>query len=178
MDPSTTTQSPPRARRWLHAGFALVCVGFTIWVVVRWIGFRDLYAQQTEGWHVGSTKMLEVTLVRDDKKNLACASNRHFGRIHCAFDASGRPWGPGPEQDVHALQPYNTVGHELFLASGVWFSRALRGELPATRFTVVCNYHIKGVLKDVSLRWSPADPFEPVGQSLAVGTLTDCVMPE
>jgi hypothetical protein len=149
------------------------------WLVVfAWIGFRDHYAQQTDGWHVGSTKMLEVTLVREDEKNLACASDRSFAGIHCAFDGNGRPRGPGPEQDSNALQPFYTIGNELFLGSGLWFSRGLRGELPARRFTVVCNYHIKGVLKDVSLRWSTTGPFEPVGLSLAVGTLTDCMMPK
>jgi hypothetical protein len=54
----------------------------------------------------------------------------------------------------------------------------LRRELPAERFTVVCNYHVVGVLKAVSLRWSPTGNFSPVDQSVAVGNLTDCTIPQ
>ncbi len=54
----------------------------------------------------------------------------------------------------------------------------MRGPLPAERFTVVCNYDIVGVIKSVSLRFSPNDKFDPAKQSLPVGILTDCVIPQ
>jgi len=122
--------------------------------------------------------MVEVTLIRDDKKNLSCASDRSFEQIHCGFYGNSQPWGPGPDQDSNTLQPFNTVKNELFLAAGLWAAPILRGELPSSRFTVVCNYHIQGVLKNVSLRWSSTGNFSPVDQSVTVGKLTDCVIPQ
>lgn len=176
--PARTPAPPPPPHLLLYTVFGFLCIAVALWLVFSWSGYKDRYSQQTEGWHLGGTKMIEVTLIRDDKKNLACASDRSFEGIHCAFHANQVPWGPGPEHDMTTLQPFNTVKNELFLASGLWFAPVLQGELPATRFTVVCNYHVKGVLKNVSLRWSPTGNFAPVDQSVAVGTLSDCVIPQ
>jgi hypothetical protein len=66
----------------------------------------------------------------------------------------------------------------MLLAAGLWDSPGLRGSLPTERFTVMCNYDIVGVLKTVSLRWNPNDKFDPAKQSLPVGVLTDCVIPQ
>ena len=169
---------PPPPRLLLYTVFGFLCMGVLLWLLFSWSGYKDRYSQQTEGWHLGSIKMIEVTLIRDDKKNLACSSDRSFDGIHCGYYANSQPWGPGPENDVNALQPFNTVKNELFLASGLWFAPVLQGELPTSRFTVVCNYHVKGVLKNVSLRWSPTGTFGPVDQSVVVGPLTDCVIPQ
>ncbi len=162
----------------LYTVFGFLCMGIALWLVFSWSGYKDRYSQQTEGWRLGSTRMIEVTLIREDKKNLACASDRSFDQIHCGFRANNQPWGPGPEQDGNTLQPYNTIKNELFLAAGLWTAPVLQGELPTSRFTVVCNYHIKGVLKNVSLRWSATGSFSPVDQSVTVGSLTDCVIPQ
>jgi hypothetical protein len=169
---------PPPPNLLLYTILGFFCIGVSLWLVFSWTGYKNRYSQQVEGWHLGATKMIEVTLIREDKQNLACASDKSFEGIHCAFHANQQPWGPGPETDGHALQPYNTVKNELFLGAGLWVSPVLRGELPGSRFTVVCNYHVKGVLKSVSLRWSPTGSFGPVDQSVPVGTLTDCVIPQ
>lgn len=161
----------------LYTVFALLCGGVGLWLVLAWAGYKEKYSQQTEGWRLGSTKMLEITLIRDDKKNLACASDRSFGDIRCGHTRDGKPIGPKPEDDPHILQPFNTVKNELFLAAGLWQAPILR-ELPTERFTVVCNYHVVGVLKAVALRWSPTGNFSPVDQSVAVGTVSDCVIPQ
>jgi hypothetical protein len=76
------------------------------------------------------------------------------------------------------LQPFNTVKNELFLAAGLWQAPILHEPLPAERFTVVCNYRVLGVLRAVSLRWSLTGNFGPVDQSVAVGTLSDCTIPQ
>ena len=162
----------------LYTVFGFLCIAIALWLVFSWSGYKNRYSQQNEGWHLGGTKMIEVTLIGEDKKNLACASDREFEGIHCAFHSSGQPWGPGPEHDSNTLQPFNTIKNELFLASGMWFASPLRSELPTSRFTVVCNYHVKGVLKNVSLRWSANASFSPVDQSVAIGDLTDCVIPQ
>ncbi len=167
---------PPRSLL-LYTVFGFLCIGIALWLVLAWAGYKEKYSQQTEGWHLGSTKMIEVTLVREDKKNLACASDKSFGPVHCGYHANSHPWA-SPETDPNVLQPFNTVKNELFLAAGLWESPILQGSLPTQRFTVVCNYHVVGVLRTVSLRWSATGNFSPVDQSVAVGNLTDCVIPQ
>jgi hypothetical protein len=162
----------------LYTVFGFLCIGVALWLVLAWAGYKEKYTQQTEGWHLGSTKMIEVTLIRDDKKNLACASEKSFGTIRCGYHSNGQSWGTSVETDANVLQPFNTVKNELFLAAGLWQSPVLQHELPTERFTVVCNYHVVGVLKAVSLRWSPTGSFSPVEQSVAVGNLTDCTIPQ
>ncbi len=170
--------APPPRNLLLYTVFTLLCIAITLWLIFAWSGYRDKYAQKTEGWHLGETKMIEITLVREDKHNLACASDRVIGGVHCGFRANTRPFGTALEQNPRILQPYNTVRNELFLGAGLWQSPALQGPLPATRFTVVCNYHVAGVLRDVSLRWSKTGSFAPVDQSEAVGTLADSLIPQ
>jgi hypothetical protein len=162
----------------LYTVFSLLCIGIALWLVLAWSGYKEKYSQQTEGWRLGSTRMLEITLIREDKKNLACASDKVFEGVHCGFHHDGTPWGTKPDEDPNVLQPFNTVKNELFLAAGLWQAPILQGELPKDRFTVVCNYKVTGVLKAVSLRWSPTGNFNPVDQSVAVGSLSDCVIPQ
>jgi hypothetical protein len=162
----------------LYTVFTLLCTGIALWLVFASAGYKNKYSQKTEGWQLGSTRMIEITLIREDKKNLACASEKFFGAIHCGYRLGGLPFGPMPENDPHILQPFNTVKNELFLAAGLWQAPILQGTLPAERFTVVCNYHILGVLKAVSLRWSPTASFNPADQSVTVGTVSDCVIPQ
>jgi hypothetical protein len=171
-------REPLPSRVILNTVFGLLCIGVALWLVLAWAGYKEKYTQQTEGWRLGSTRMLEVTLIREDKKNLACASDRTFGEIRCGYARDGKPNGPKPDEDAHILQPFNTVKNELFLAAGLWQAPVLKEPLPADRFTVVCNYHVVGVLKAVALRWSPTGNFNPVDQSVAVGTLSDCVIPQ
>jgi hypothetical protein len=176
--PSDDQREPLPSRVLLNTVFGLLVIGVALWLVLAWSGYKEKYSQQTEGWRLGSTKMLEITLIRDDKKNLACASDRRFGEIHCGYTRAGKPNGPQPADDPHILQPYNTVKNELFLAAGLWQAPVLKEPLPTERFTVVCNYHVVGVLKAVALRWSPTGSFNPVDQSVAVGSLSDCVIPQ
>ena len=75
------------------------------------------------------------------------------------------------------LQPYNTVGNELLLGASLWTSSDLKEPLPRGRFSVVCNYHIKGVVKSVAIRFNPDAPFDPVRKTVTVGTLTEWVLP-
>lgn len=75
------------------------------------------------------------------------------------------------------LQPVNTVERELLLGAGLWTSPDLKETLPPGRFTVVCNFEVKGVVKSVSLRFARTVSFDPVGRTIAVGTLRDCMLP-
>lgn len=162
----------------LYTAFGFFAMGVVLWLLFAWSGYKEKYSQLTEGWHLGGTRMVEITLVREDKKNLACASDKTFGDTHCGYRANGQPFGANGEVDAHTQQPYNTIKNELFLGAGLWASPALPAILPAERFTVVCNYRVVGVAKSVALRWSSTGTFNPVDQSAAIGTLTDCVIPQ
>jgi hypothetical protein len=158
--------------------FSLFAIGVVVGLVFAWTGYANRYAQVTEGWHLGQTKLVEVTVVKEDKGRLACASDVISDDVHCGFRASGQPFEASTQDDSHVLSPYNTVKNELFLAAGLWTSPALSGPLPTERFTVACNYKVLGVLKSVGLRWQPNGAFDPVKQSVTVGSLTDCVIPK
>ncbi len=70
------------------------------------------------------------------------------------------------------------MGNELLLGAGLWTASEMKRPLPATRFTVVCNYHIEGVAKSASIRFDAAAPFVPTGKRVTVGTLSDCALPQ
>ena len=156
--------------------FWLIVLG--VWVFSAGKRYREEYAQGqgTEGWSVGSTQSVELTLVREDRRNLSCASDQVISGLHCAYRRDARPAGPAAPDDPLILQPYNTVGNELLLGAGLWTSSEMKKPLPATRFTVVCSYHIEGVAKSATIRFDAAAPFIPAGKRVTVGTLSDCAL--
>ena len=153
-------------------------MGFGVWLVSAGGKYRDEYAEATSGWRVGSTRALEVTLVKADKQSLACASDQVIAGLHCGYRRDGAPTESQSPDDPLVLQPYNTVANEPFLAAGLWRSPDLAEPLPSERFTVHCNYNVKGVVRSAAVRYSPTDTFSPMGKSVTVGTLTDCVLPK
>jgi hypothetical protein len=54
----------------------------------------------------------------------------------------------------------------------------LKGPLPSSRFSVICNYTIKGVVKTVSIRFNPKAAFSPVGKTVTAGTFSECMLPK
>lgn len=160
------------APAWAIAG--LLSLGFALWLGLSWSGYAQRYTPA--GWRKGDTQLVEITLVRQDKQNLSCASNVVVDGLHCGFHGNQRPFEPRNEREI--LSPYVTVKGELLLAAGLWSATGLRGWLPSSRFTVVCNYHVRGVMRSGALRWSPTGKFDPLKQSAAVGSLTDCAVPE
>jgi hypothetical protein len=159
----------------VYTGVSLMVILFSLWIVFTWSGYSDKYAQVTEGWSLGSTKMIEVTLIKEDRDTLSCASDLSFEGNRCAFAKNGSP--VAGVDDAHRLQPFNTVKNELFIASNLWTSLGLK-ELPKERFSAVCNYRVLGVAKNLSLRWSKTAAFDPLKHSVAVGTLSNCVIPQ
>ena len=159
--------------------FSLFTIVVVVGLLFAWTGYSNRYAQVTEGWHIGQTKLVEVTVVREDKDRLACASDVLIEDIHCGWHANGTPFDAHTQNDGHVISPYNTVKNELFLAAGLWTSlTASQKQIPTERFTAACNLNIQGVLKSVSLRWQATASFDPVKQSVAVGTLSNCVIPK
>jgi hypothetical protein len=162
----------------LRALLALFAIGFGVWVIFSWMRYDKNAAQTEQGWHKGTKQLVELTLVREDVNKLGCASNLTVEGLSCGHDANSQPRVPPPPDDAHLLRPYCNVKNDVLLASGLWSSPGMRGPLPTERFTVVCNYDVVGVIKSVALRFSPTDKFDPAKQSLPVGILTDCVIPQ
>ncbi len=157
---------------------SLFVIGVVLGLIFAWTGYSNRYAQVTEGWHLGQTKLVEVTVVREDKGRLACSSDVSMQTVRCGYLGNGQPAEAHTQEDSHVLSPFNTTKNELFLGAGLWASPALQGPLPTERFTVACNFTVLGVLKSVGLRWTPTGSFDPVKQSVAAGSLTDCVIPQ
>ena len=44
--------------------FSLFVIGVVVGLVFAWTGYANRYAQVTEGWHLGQTKLVEVTVVK------------------------------------------------------------------------------------------------------------------
>ena len=158
--------------------FSLFTISIIVGLAFAWTGYSNRYAQVTEGWHLGQTKLIEITVVREDKGRLACASDVAIEDIHCGYHFDGKPFAQHTQDDSHVISPFNTVKNELFLGAGLWTSLAVNGPIPSERFTAACNYKIQGVLKSVGLRWQANSSFDPVKQSVTVGTLSNCVIPK
>jgi hypothetical protein len=179
-----TEDPPPKDKRRTAGELLLITVvwffgiGFSVWLVFAWSGYSSKYSQTTESWKLNATKMIEITVVAEDRTNLACSSDVTIEGLHCGYRANQQPWGGEPATDSQVLQPFNTVANELFLGAGLWTSPKLPKQLPGTRFTVMCNYKVLGAAKSMSLRWAPKGSFDPLKSSVAVGSLTDCVIPE
>jgi hypothetical protein len=97
--------------------------------------------------------------------------------LRCGYGGESHEAGPLSADNPQILQPYNTVENDLLLGAGLWTSPDLKEPLPQARFTVICTYHIKGVMKSALTRFDPAGSFSPIGKTATVGTLTDCILP-
>jgi hypothetical protein len=125
-------------------------------------------------WKTGDTPELEITLIADDKKNLACAAPDAIEGKHCAFEAQAKPWSKGDSTDDKTLlKPYTTVDHVQVLAAGLWSDPALTGTLPATRFSVKCKFKVEGKMKTTSMRWNIDGGWNDV-KDLHAGSLSGC----
>jgi hypothetical protein len=161
----------------LYSVWGLFGIGIVLWLLLTVTGYGKRYAHANDGWTMGATSSVEITLVREDREKLACASDVVVDGLHCAYGANGREVQPAPADDRLVLRPYFTADQVLLLGSGLWSSLGMHSPLPEKRFTVVCDYHVVGAITSVALRWTPAGGFSPAGQSPPVGSLSGCVIP-
>ena len=168
---------PERYNELLLSFLVFVLIGFSVWLVSGGKRYREEYAQATQGWRVGTTRVVELTLARDDKTNLGCASEHTIAGLRCGHGRDGQPVGALSADKPEMLQPYNTVEGELLLGAGLWTAPDLKQPLPPARFSVVCNYTIKGVMRSARIRFDAAASFNTMGKTATAGTLTDCVLP-
>ena len=157
---------------------SLFVVSFAVWAIFAWMDYGKCYAPQADGWYVGGTRSIEITLVREDMQNLDCASDLVLDGLHCAYGANQQPFESTATPDSARLRPYNTAENVLFLGAGLWSSPGLAGPLPTERFTVTCNYRMVRAIKSVALHWSAAGAFAPVKSAVPAGLLSDCVIPQ
>ena len=75
----------------LQGAAALICIGFVLWLAFSWTNYDEKYAQATQGWRLGGKHLVELTVVREDRTNLACASDALVGDVRCAFGESEQP---------------------------------------------------------------------------------------
>jgi hypothetical protein len=127
-----------------------------------------------QGWRLGGTHLVELTVVPQDRERLACASDGHFDAVRCGFGADKKPVATPVES---TLSPYKTVGNDTVLGAGLWTSPGL-SKLPRGRFTVVCNFHVLGVLKSVATRWDKDGAFQREKHGLPVGRFENCAIPQ
>lgn len=164
----------PECHNLLILSLASFClIGFGVWVFSAGKRYREDYANTVEGWRIGSSRSVELTLVADDMRTLACTSDHAVAGLRCGEDGEVPEGGPDPQ----ILQPYNTTGSEILLGAGLWACPDMKPPLPPGRFTVVCNYNIKGVIKSAAVRFGRTGSFGPLGRTTTVGTLTECMIP-
>jgi hypothetical protein len=170
---------------------ALFVIGLGVWLLLARTAYRRQYSGTGVAWHRGANNFIEITLVREDNVNLACASDASIQGLTCGFRADRRPRqaipatfaeastfaGDDGTDDAHLLRPYNTVNGELFLGAGLWESLPRHGRLPDGRFTVNCDLEIVGALHSVALRWTRNGRFEANDRNLAAGVLRNCFIP-
>ena len=174
--PSPAAAPPGELEPLVRVTLALFVIGLAVWLLLAGRAYRREYSGTGVAWHRGETNFIEITLVREDHANLACASDKTMQGLHCGFRADRRT-GQRELDDTRLLRPYNTVNGELFLGAGLWDSLAQHGPLPAGRFTVNCDFEIVGALRSVALRWTRNGSFEANDRSLAAGVLRNCAIP-
>ena len=166
-----------RSRMMLQSFLWLAAIAFGVWVATAGKRYREEYRQSVEGFRLGGTRLVELTLVASDQQALACAADVAVDALRCGHRADGSAAGPTAPDDATVLQPYYTVGGELLLGAGLWRSPALQGPLPTSRFTAACNFHCQGVTRAATIRFAPGAAFAGTGKLVPVGTLSDCVLP-
>ncbi len=127
-------------------------------------------------WKVGETANVEITLVGQDVKELACGSAQAIGDRKCAFDDKKKPVAGADADDKKLLRPYTTTDGVQFLAAGLWSEPALKDKLPATRFAVKCKYVVDGMSKKPAVRWSEQGPWYDQHNEWFAGHVEGCTL--
>lgn len=170
-DPSELTRAPLL----LSLVCSLLSTAVVLFLGFSWSRYRAANPGGDSNFRIGTAQSVEITLVREDVRNLACSSNVRAKELRCGFDA--RHQGIQGLDEQRMLRPYNTVKGELLLVAGVWSALPPYDKLPRARFTVVCDLHVTSVLKSAALRWSPAGKFEPLDRTVPVGFVDRCEIP-
>lgn len=134
----------------------------------------------------GSTIDASISLVTSDRDDLACASDRTFGRYRCEFRAPGVRW-PDPPAPADRLAAYYTTDQRLFVIAGLFQQPAVAaryaaeapGDLPRDqrpRFSARCRLKLVGELHNFQARWLAQGEWGPEDQAW-VALASDCSVP-
>jgi hypothetical protein len=124
-------------------------------------------------WKVGETVDVDVTLVKEDRQDLACSSADAVAGKHCGFEAANKPWSKGASADATLLRPYATVDHANFAAAGMWDNPTLAADkIPSARFVMKCKFKVEGMIK-LAVRWHENEPWSGQNEWPA-GSVSDC----
>jgi hypothetical protein len=153
--------------------FVLIIGGLAVGFAM--LGREEQQAPPTMKWKVGETTDVEITLVKNDRNELACAAADEIGGKHCAFESNTKPWSKGDlNDDKKLLKPYTTTDRAQFVAAGVWSEPALAADkIPASRFSLKCKFKVEGKLKNMSVRWEQTGQWYPNNEWFA-GAVSDC----
>jgi hypothetical protein len=174
MRPPDGTYRAGRCNVLLLSFLSLGLIMFGLWTIVAGKRYREEYSNALDGWRAGSSREVEITLVKDDDRNLACASDHVVSGLRCGYKSNLQAAGPVSPDDPRMLQPYNTVDNELLLGAGLWTSPEMKQPLPLGRFSVVCTYDVKGMMRSAAIRFTPTGAFGPVGKVIPAGAFRDC----
>jgi hypothetical protein len=149
-----------------------------IWVFSAWSGKRPLYSSGPTLRRVGETYAVEITLIREDRRHLACASEQVFSGLRCAYKKPKVDWSDPVTDDKLLLRPYSTVEGEQMLAAGLWAQLPPYEKLPTYRFSALCSFHALGAVRNAQARWNVNSDFGPVNRVWFVGSLSNCIIPK
>ena len=156
---------------------AFLTVGIASAIVYAFMVYPRNYTPSFEGTRVGDLRFVEISLVREDFDSLACASDEEFQGTFCAYHRNGQRRPDSEIDESRIIRQYNTVRNELFLAAGLWAEPVMRAELPAERFSVMCEFSPLGAMKNPKIRWGSSKTFHPANANLVVGRVSNCVIP-
>jgi hypothetical protein len=127
-----------------------------------------------QNWSVGQEIPVEITVLPEDRENLACASVEEAAGRHCAFENTTTPRDGGADDDAHILKPYATTGRQRFLAAGLWDQ--IKDKIPSKRFSVKCKYKVEAKIKAPAIRWSKSGPWRELKGDWFAGSVSGCTV--
>src|SRR5262245_4395134 len=91
--PETKPAGLDRVNVILFSFVSFVMILLTVWVISGSKKYRREYADATQGWRVGTSRVVELTVVQQDRTNLGCASDKPIGSLRCGYGADRKPAG-------------------------------------------------------------------------------------
>jgi hypothetical protein len=156
-DPSPSESGQPLSRRpaWIVLA-AVAVIAIAVWTL------RGRSSGGSAGSATGAGSEA-ISLVTTDRDDLACASDKAFGRYRCEFRAPGVPW-PDPPAPADRLAGYFTMDQKLMVVAGLFEQPALAAryaqeeprKLPRDqrpRFSASCQLKVIDHLHDFQTRW-------------------------
>ena len=131
-------------------------------------------------WKDGQEVDVEVTLLKSDRRDLACAAAQEVQGRHCAFESKEKRWSKPDKPDAKntLLQPYTTTNQIQFVAAGLWSEPALENDaqLPTSRFSAKCKFKVEGRMKKLAVRWHTEGGWSDGTDDWYSGLLSGCTV--